>query len=139
MEFMHVPWSSLTTASLRLHGALGTSRHAAYVASILVVLLQIAVYLDELRALQTQLRVPLSPRLVYQDWHSPDGVQLDVPLESLEFLRTCFVALHGFAFAGVHAGCQFSALRQRGFFTGFKKIPRDIPHFPISQRLAEFR
>ncbi|CAE7194435.1 CDC27 [Symbiodinium sp. CCMP2592] len=87
----------------RLHGALGTSRHAAYVASILVVLLQIAVYLDELRALRTKLRV------------------------------TWFVALHGFAFVGVHAGCQFSALRQHGFFTGFKKIHREIPHSPISQ------
>ncbi|CAE7701897.1 CDC27 [Symbiodinium sp. CCMP2456] len=87
----------------RLHGALGTSCHAAFVASILVVLLQIAVYLDELRALQTNLRV------------------------------TWFVALHGFAFVGVHTGCQFSALRPNGFFTGFKKIHRVIPHSPLSQ------
>lgn len=92
----------------RLHGALGTSRHASYVASILLVLLQIALYLDELRALETNLRV------------------------------TWFVALHGFAFVGVHTGCQFGALRPQGFFTGFKKIHREIPHSPLSQLVPLF-
>ena len=71
---------------LRLHGALGTSRHASYVASILLVLLQIALYLDELRALETNLRVSLHPRLVCQHWHGPEGLQLAVPPEHISLM-----------------------------------------------------